>query len=136
MVQKTKSAPETSSKSSLVRWKYYSWLLGRAWNLEILHSRQGWDFSMLVYAVLYPDSLIVKYTESGDIDGLQRLFSIGEASPNMICLQHRYSRDSTRFDGEYYERGTLLQVLLIILLLYCVHTEYLGCCTLWSAPTF
>lgn len=73
-------------QSTWLRWKMRSLVLGRAWDLEVCKSQQGWKFSILAYAVVSFDSLVAEYTMDGNIEGLQRLFSQGEASPFTVCL--------------------------------------------------
>jgi hypothetical protein len=73
-------------QSTWLRWKLSSLVLGRAWDLEICRSQQGWKFSISAYAIVSFDSLVAEYTMDGNIEGLQRLFSQGEASPFTICL--------------------------------------------------
>jgi hypothetical protein len=42
---------------------------------------------MRIYAIVSSDSLVVRYTEKGDIEGLQQLFLLGQASPYTICME-------------------------------------------------
>lgn len=72
--------------------------------MEIFRSQQGWDFSMSVYACVSLDSLVVFYTYTGNIEGLRRLFSQGEASPFTVCL-HIFPN--------FITRRTLLDVRVI-----------------------
>ena len=69
---------------------------------------------MSMYAVVSNDSLVVKYVEAGDIEGLQRLFSAGEAIPYMICIQKRnlHNRETpgAKRMETWFERGNLLEV--------------------------
>jgi hypothetical protein len=73
-------------QSTWLRWKICSLILGRAWDLEICKSQQGWKFSISAYAVVSDDSLVAKYVRDGNIEGLQRLFSQGKASPFSIIV--------------------------------------------------
>ncbi|KAE9378461.1 hypothetical protein N431DRAFT_479482 [Stipitochalara longipes BDJ] len=101
---RTNRAGESRSRriqSTWLRWKLSSLILGRAWDLEICRSQQGWKFSISTYAIVPFDSLVVEYCGHGDIEGLQRLFSQGEASPFTICLDTH--------GGTTYER-TLLEI--------------------------
>jgi len=41
---------------------------------------------MCMYGIVSSDSLVARYTEEGDIEGLQLLFSLGKASPHTICI--------------------------------------------------
>ena len=86
-VQQGRLSRSTRTPSLWRQWKSYSLLLRRAWELEIYKSQQGWQFSMHVYAVVSSDSLVVRYTHEGDIEGLQQLFSLGKASPHTICIE-------------------------------------------------
>ncbi|KAH8801458.1 hypothetical protein F5884DRAFT_862155 [Xylogone sp. PMI_703] len=88
-----------------LRWKSYSLILGQAWDIKILKSQQGWKFSMKMYAVVSPESLVVKYIQRDNMRGLQRLFSLGKASPFTICLgedpgSSHYSRPLLRIAAE------------------------------------
>jgi len=76
-------------RSKQYRWTpwrtFHSLLLGRARNLQIYKSKQGWQFSMSTYVVVPSESPVVKYTIEGNIKKLQRLFSSGQASPFMFA---------------------------------------------------
>ena len=74
-------------QSTWLRWKICSLILGRAWDLEICKSQQGWKFSISAYAVVSDDSLVAKYVRDGNIEGLQRLFSQGKASPFSVIVR-------------------------------------------------
>lgn len=95
----------TQIQPAWLRWKSWSSLIGRAWDMEICRSRQGWDFSLRVYAYVSSDSLVVKYTYGGDVEGLRRLFSQGLASPFTVCLDTTYG---------FNEMKTLLDVRVIL----------------------
>jgi hypothetical protein len=41
---------------------------------------------MCMYGIVSSDSLVARYTDEGDIEGLQLLFSLGKASPHTICM--------------------------------------------------
>ena len=73
-------------QSSWLRWKSYSLLLGRAWDIEMHRSQQGWNFSISIYSCVSYDSMVVKYTMDGNVERLEQLFSQGGASPFTICL--------------------------------------------------
>lgn len=73
-------------QSTWLRWKICSLILGRAWDLEICKSQQGWKFSTSAYAVASDDSLVAKYAWDDNIEGLQRLFSQGKASPFSVIV--------------------------------------------------
>ena len=92
-------------QSSWLRWKSYSLLLGRAWDIEMHRSQQGWNFSISIYSCVSYDSLVAKYIRDGNVEGLQRLFSQGEASPFIICLR-------TLSNGNVWRRS-LLEVWII-----------------------
>ena len=91
-------------QSTWLRWKSYSFLAGRAWDIEICRSRQGWDFSISTYACVSSDSLVAKYTYDGNVGGLQQLFSRGEASPFTVCLD---------IYPDFVNTRTLLEVCVI-----------------------
>jgi hypothetical protein len=91
-------------QSTWLRWKSYSFLVGRAWDIEICRSQQGWDFSISTYACVSSDSLVAKYTRGGNVEGLQQLFSRGEASPFTVCLD---------IQSDFVARKTLLEVSVI-----------------------
>ena len=91
-----------------LRWKSWSSLIGRAWDMEICRSHQGWDLSLRVYAYVSPDSLVAKYTCGGDVEGLRRLFSQGLASPFTVC---------PAICGGVFERRTLLDVRVMLSML-------------------
>jgi len=74
-------------QSTWLRWKICSLILGRAWDLEICKSQQGWKFSISAYAVVSDDSLVAKYARDGNIEGLQSLFSLGKASPFSVIVR-------------------------------------------------
>ena len=74
-------------QSTWLQWKSYSLLVRRVWDIEIYRSRQGWDFCMSVYACVLHNSLVARCTTDGNIEGLQRLFSQGKASPFTVCLE-------------------------------------------------
>ena len=85
-VRKGNSSRSRGTQAPWLRWERYSLLLGRAWEFEISKSQQGWKFSMCIYAIVSPKSLVVRYTSEGNLDGLKELFSLGEASPFTICM--------------------------------------------------
>ena len=107
----------TSSRplqSRWLQWKYFSLLLGCAWEVEVYRSYYGWKFSMSIYTVVSNDSLVVKYVKAGDIEGLQRLFSAGEASPYMVCAQEMDFYEMETHGAQLFEswgiRSNLLEV--------------------------
>ena len=66
---------------------------------------------MSMYAVVSAESLVVKYTKAGDIEGLQHLFSAGIASPFTFWLDERRIIDvDGREIGIRSTGGNLLQV--------------------------
>jgi hypothetical protein len=89
-------------QSSWLRWKSYSLLLGRSWDIEMRRSQRGWNFSISIYSCVSDDSLVAKYTMDGNVEGLRRLFSQGEASPFTVCLK--------TFSNGCVRRRTLLEV--------------------------
>jgi hypothetical protein len=107
---KFKSCRSRRIKCTWLRWKSYSLLLGRAWDMEIYRAQQGWDFYISVYAYVLHDSPVAKYTMDGNVEGLQILFSRGEASPFAVCLY-------IRPDG-WFRTRTLLEVRIIYPYLY------------------
>ena len=92
-------------QSSWLQWKSYSLLLGRAWDIEMRRSHQGWNFSISIYSCVSYNSLVAQYTRDGNVEGLQRLFSQGKASPFTICLR-------TLPNGNVWRRS-LLEVWII-----------------------
>ena len=93
-VRKGNSSRSRATQAPWLRWERYSLLLGRAWEFEIFKSQQGWQFSMSIYAVVSPESLVVRYTLEGNLDGLKELFSLGAASPFTICMESKYMSTS------------------------------------------
>lgn len=94
-----------------LRYKLCSLLLKKAWELEIFRSQRGWKFSLSTYAVVSSDSLVAKYTRDGNIEGLQYLFSRGEASPFTICVKKIYSADGGNVKSS---SETLLEVCITL----------------------
>jgi hypothetical protein len=90
------------TQSAWLRWKSYSLLLSRAWNIEIYKAQQGWNFCISVYALVLHDSLVARYTIDGNVEGLQQLFSEGEASPLTVCVEI--------LPNGWVQRRTLLEV--------------------------
>lgn len=84
---KPKSGRNSRTQSAWLRWKSYSFLLSRAWNIEIYKAQQGWNFYISAYALALHDSLVARYTMDGNIEELQRLFSQGDASPSTVRLE-------------------------------------------------
>lgn len=82
-----KSCRLRRKQSAWFQWKFCSLLVGRAWDIEIYRSQQGWDSTISVYAYVSSNSLVASYTRDGNVEGLQRLFSRGEASPFTVCLE-------------------------------------------------
>lgn len=99
-----KSCKSKRIQAARLRWKSYCFLIGQAWDMEIRRSQKGWDFSMSVYACVPHDSLVAEYAMNGNIEGLQRLFSLGKASPSTVCIS------KPAFIG----RRTLLDVCVIL----------------------
>ncbi|PVH75271.1 hypothetical protein DL98DRAFT_593269 [Cadophora sp. DSE1049] len=57
------------------------WIYARRFELRLMKSRQGWDQSFRWYRMVSYDAKVFDYCMHGDVAGLQRLFSSGEASP-------------------------------------------------------
>lgn len=66
---------------SNIRWKPASWLLRRSMSLTIMRATSGWTYRFNPCQIVPDGSLIFTYCKSGNIAGIQDLFSRGIASP-------------------------------------------------------
>lgn len=66
----------TSISVTLPRWIY-----ARNFQIELNKSYRGWDQHLRVSRVVPDDADVFWYSKGGNIDGLQRLFDLGQASP-------------------------------------------------------
>ncbi len=88
-------------------WQPASWILRRSISLTIMRATSGWTYRFNPYRLVPEESLIFKYCRSGNIAGIQDLFSHGIASPldiNFLSLTHLHvralsSQRSTNIDG-------------------------------------
>lgn len=79
-MHQTKVAP-TSKWSYLWRLNMPVWVTSKALEITARRFPGGWDWQLRTYRIVSRDSDVVRYTESGNIAGLQRLFASGQATP-------------------------------------------------------
>ena len=75
-VENTEVHQELTARYQLPRW-----LANQAWDFCAKKAYNGWDFQLRQYVIIPYDSLVFEYIRSGNVRGLQELFSKREASP-------------------------------------------------------
>jgi hypothetical protein len=80
LVDMVMSEERCTSKTSLFL-VLPTWIYARKFELHLMKSRQGWDQSLRSYRVVSYNAQVFHYSMAGDVEGLQRLFASGEASP-------------------------------------------------------
>lgn len=105
----------STRSQTILNWKSHCLLLGQAWDFALFRSHQGWKFSISTYAIVSGDSPVARCANTGDIAGLQRLFSEGKATPFTICYESEFQGTPMRF-VRIPQKKTLLEVCITIVI--------------------
>jgi len=89
IVTVTRSGTEIKSNKSRREEMYHfivsvrmpAWLINRAWEIQYMKARKGWNFNLSIYNIVPHNSLVFQYATSGNLEGLRDLFKSGLASP-------------------------------------------------------
>jgi hypothetical protein len=95
------------SKKLKARIQTPKWLFGVSRAIEIYESgaTAGWTFNVQVYNVVPYDSPQITMAETGDVVGIQHLFSTGQASPFDRTIYGRTLLDVSCSHGEQNYRS-------------------------------
>ena len=81
LFSRSANEPRERRKQVIVQYRGPIWLINRMWSFQAIWASRGWDFHIRTYYVVKKDSKVLQFASQNDTQGIQELFSKGEASP-------------------------------------------------------
>ena len=72
---------ELKREEIMAQYRAPTWLVNRAWRIQAVKASSGWTFKPRTMNIVPSNSKLFEYAETGDVKGLQDLFTKQEASP-------------------------------------------------------